>query len=169
MAGSDLNQETRNVRKTIWFGLPLSMAFLILCYLIGIPEIFQSITDLREGSPSVRISVAALSLVIFIPLILIMMPLSILKAIPIRRGVDFLVKLLNFGVFAAAAFMVIGMPLLTLVQYNYMPKLGYSKCNELRGHPTIWFNDWVKNPKWCVPGKDRAWVLEQARSDSRNQ
>ncbi|WP_152643543.1 hypothetical protein [Paracidovorax citrulli] len=163
MTGSDVSQETRGVRKTIWFGLPLCLVFLFLCYFIGIPEIIQTITDLRENSPVVRISVAALSLVIFIPLILIMMPLSILKAIPVRWGVGFLVRFLNFGIFAAAAFMVFGMPLLTLAQYSYMPKLGYSKCNGLRGHPTMWFNDWIKNPEWCVPGKDRAWILDQAK------
>jgi hypothetical protein len=43
-----------------------------------------------------------------------------------------------------------------------MPKLGYTRCNILEDHPTIYFTDWVKNPDWCVRGKSREWVNEQA-------
>ncbi|WP_280190302.1 hypothetical protein [Delftia sp. PS-11] len=44
-----------------------------------------------------------------------------------------------------------------------MPKLGYTRCNILEGHPNMYFTDWVKNPDWCVRGKSREWVREQAR------
>ncbi|MDA8522858.1 hypothetical protein [Acidovorax sp. NCPPB 4044] len=164
MSDDIFDQDVRNVRKTIWFGLPVSLVFLLACYFVGMPEIFGTIDDLVGDSPVVRISVAAFSLFIIIPLILIMIPLSVLKAIPVRwSGVGMLVRLLNINIFIAAAFLILGVPLLTFAQYQYMPRLGYSKCNELRGHPTLWFNDWVKNPEWCVRGKDRAWVLEQAQ------
>jgi hypothetical protein len=47
---------------------------------------------------------------------------------------------------------------------NYaMPNLGYSLCNILKGHPNIHFTDWVKNPDWCVRGKSREWIKEQAK------
>jgi len=46
-------------------------------------------------------------------------------------------------------------------QYYAMPKLGYTRC-ILEDHPTIYFTDWVKNPAWCVRGKRREWVKEQA-------
>jgi hypothetical protein len=44
-----------------------------------------------------------------------------------------------------------------------MPNLGYSLCNILKGHPNIHFTDWVKNPDWCVRGKSREWIKEQAK------
>src|SRR5258708_8116230 len=52
---------------------------------------------------------------------------------------------------------------ITPFQYYSMPKLGYTRCNILEDHPTIYFTDWVKNPDWCVRGKSREWVNEQAR------
>lgn len=51
---------------------------------------------------------------------------------------------------------------ITPFQYYAMPKLGYTRCNILENHPTIYFTDWVKNPAWCVRGKSREWVKEQA-------
>lgn len=157
-------QEAQKVRKAMRIGLPSIITFLFLCCFVVLPELYRSINDLIASSPAVRLSMAATSVFFALPLASIMLVLSVFKGIPIKwSGVDLLVRLLNINIFAAAAFMVIGVPMLTFLQYHYMPKLGYSKCNELQGHPTMWFNDWVKNPEWCVRGKDRAWVLEQAQ------
>ncbi|NBB66235.1 hypothetical protein GVN18_44055, partial [Pseudomonas sp. ODNR1LW] len=60
--------------------------------------------------------------------------------------------------FAAVGFFAI-LPL----QYYAMPQLGYTHCNILEGHPNKDSMDWVKNPEWCVRGKSREWVKEQAR------
>lgn len=158
------HHEVQKVRKAMRIGLPSIIIFLFLCCFVVAPELYRSINDLVNSSPAVRLSVAATSVFFALPLALIMLLLSAFKGIPIKwSGVEFLVKLLNINVFAAALFMVVGVPVLTLLQYHYMPKLGYSKCNELQGHPTMWFNDWIKNPEWCVRGKDRTWVLEQAQ------
>ncbi len=60
------------------------------------------------------------------PLWILALLISILKAIPVGwRLVAFLVKLLNINIFVAGAFMVIGVPALTLVQYYYMPRACY--------------------------------------------
>lgn len=159
--------EVRKVRKAMQVGLPSIIIFLFLCCFVVVPEIYQSINDLVHSVPAVRLSIVATSVFFALPLALIMLLLSVFKGIPINwSGVELLVRLLNINIFAAAAFMVIGVPMLTLFQYHYMPKLGYSKCNELHGHPTMWFNDWIKNPEWCVRGKDRAWVLEQAQQQA---
>jgi hypothetical protein len=40
--------------------------------------------------------------------------------------------------------------------------MGYERCNILQGHPSMYFTDWVSNPAWCVRGKSREWVNEQA-------
>ncbi|ABM33826.1 hypothetical protein QRO11_13860 [Paracidovorax citrulli] len=157
-------QELLKIRKAMVIGLPSIVFVIFLCCFFVLPEVFRSINDLLNDSPVVRISVAGSSVFFALPLALIMLVLAASKAIPIKwNGADFFVRLLNINIFVAGAFMVIGMPALTLAQYHYLPTLGYSKCNELRGHPTMWFNDWVKNPEWCVHGKDRAWVMEQAQ------
>lgn len=164
------HQEVRKVRKAMRIGLPSIIIFLFLCCFVVVPELYRSINDLINFAPTVRLSVAATSVFFALPLALIMLLLAAFKGIPIKWSrVDSLVNLLNINIFAAALFMVFGVPMLALLQYHYMPRLGYSKCNELQGHPTMWFNDWVRNPEWCVRGKDRAWVLEQAQRQTEVQ
>lgn len=65
--------------------------------------------------------------------------------------------------FLSLFMLIIGMPLAWFAQNQLMPKIGYTKCNILQDHPTIWFNDWVRNPAWCVAGKSREWIREQAQ------
>lgn len=164
------HREVLNVRKSMRLGVPAVFAALSLCYFVGLPELARVVSDIVELSPSIRISVGLLASFIIIPLCIALLVISIFKAIPIRwKGVDLLVKFLNINIFVAAVFMIVGVPALTLLQYHYMPRLGYSKCNILRGHPNMWFNDWVRNPEWCVRGKDRAWVLEQAQRQTEGQ
>ena len=151
----------------MWLGVPSIFAMLALSYFIGVPEFVQTIKGIMEPSPIIRISVGLPIIIFIIPLCIFALILLILKGIPIEwGGVRLLVRLLNISIFAAAAFVVIGVPTLKFLQFHYMPQFGYSKCYDLSGRPTMWFNDWVKNPEWCVRGKDRAWVLEQAQRPS---
>jgi hypothetical protein len=50
-------------------------------------------------------------------------------------------------------------PVSNLVLHGVMYMFGYSRCDAIEDDS---FN-WIRNPEWCVRGKDRAWVLEQAR------
>ena len=88
----------------------------------------------------------------------------VLKAIPVSDA------LFKKVVWLITALWCSALPLLLLsmllghpAQQFYFPKHGYTQCDLLHGNPTIWFTDWVKNPAWCVRGKDRSWVFEQAR------
>lgn len=67
------------------------------------------------------------------------------------------------GVIQIALLMTV-LTMSTLIQDQVMPKLGYSNCALLQGNPTLWFTDWIKNPEWCVHGKDRQWVHGQAKA-----
>ncbi|GKT21895.1 hypothetical protein [Acidovorax sp. SUPP3334] len=164
MKNNPSRQEILDLRKRLWLGIPAIFLMLGLAYLVGMPEIKTTVSDLMNQSATVRISVAVFGTFFLVPLLILVLIIVVLKCIPIRwGGMNFIVKLLNINIFAAAAFMIVGVPVLTFLQYHYMPQLGYSKCNILRGHPNMWFNDWVKNPEWCVQGKDRAWVLQQAQ------
>lgn len=158
------------MRRRLWLGIPAIFFMLWLAYFVGFPEIEVAVDDLVNHAPIVRISVALLSTFVIVPLLILGLVVAILKCIPIRwEGMNFLVKLLNINIFVAAVFMIAGVPVLTFMQYHYMPQLGYSKCNILGGHPNMWFNDWVRNPEWCVRGKGRAWVLEQAQRQTEDQ
>ncbi len=50
----------------------------------------------------------------------------------------------------------------SLLQRYYLPRMGYHYCDKLSGNPTVWSNDWVKDPELCVYKKTHEWVREQA-------
>lgn len=86
-----------------------------------------------------------------------------LKAIPAPEAwLVFFTRAVETTALLGLFMLMIGVPLATWAQYHFMPEWGYTQCNILKGHPTLWFNDWVRNPEWCVGGKDRDWVAQQA-------
>lgn len=72
-------------------------------------------------------------------------------------------RILAISVVTGGGIMLFCLLVVTPLQYYAMPRLGYTRCNILEGHPNIYFTDWVKTPEWCVRGKSREWVKEQAR------
>lgn len=50
----------------------------------------------------------------------------------------------------------------SLLQRHYLPRMGYHYCSMLEGGPSMWSNDWVKDPELCVYQKTHEWVREQA-------
>ena len=90
---------------------------------------------------------------------------GIIHAIPCKISTIKLVDriLLWSGLFGIGLIIFCVLVITPLQSYS-MPKLGYTPCNILEDHPTMYFTDWVKNPDWCVRGKSREWVREQART-----
>ncbi|MDA8455154.1 hypothetical protein M4R22_10295 [Acidovorax sp. GBBC 3334] len=156
--------EILKAKQSLPWSLPALLLIAVGCYFLGLNDLAVTINDLIHQSPIVRISTAP----ILTPLLLAMSLLTFvglpLKAVP---ALPRLVKGLEIWVvrIALANFLVLVtvVPASPFLQNHFMPQMGYSKCNVLQGHPTIWFNDWIKEPAWCVDGKDRAWVLSQAR------
>lgn len=72
-------------------------------------------------------------------------------------------RLMLISTYLGLILLILCIFVITPLQYYAMPKLGYTRCNILEGHPNMYFTDWVKNPDWCVRGKSREWVREQAR------
>lgn len=95
-------------------------------------------------------------------LIITLVMLAVKAVNPDHATIRWLNEAFNIIMFAGIFALLIGMPVATFLQYRYMPLLGYSPCNILQGNPNKWSNDWVRNPQWCVRGKDRAWVKEQS-------
>lgn len=50
----------------------------------------------------------------------------------------------------------------SLLQRHYLPRMGYHYCDKLNDNPSVWFNDWVKDPELCISKKTHEWVREQA-------
>jgi len=93
--------------------------------------------------------------------------LNILKIIPVDANISAPVEnALTWTVFSFIPLFIL-IPVVGLAQSFMMQDLGYTKCEILAGHPNMYFTDWVKDPSWCVQGKSRDWVREQAASRSR--
>lgn len=154
----------KEIRKALIWGVPLlagvsGSSFWMVGY-----DIFPTIDRLISGAAVVRITPGAL----LFPFVGVFGALGVV--IGILRGIPYngkIVKILenafNAVVFASAIALVLIVTTATLIQNHYMPKLGYTRCDLLQGNPTLWFTDWVKNSDWCVKGRTREWVNEQAR------
>ncbi|WP_139225718.1 hypothetical protein [Paracidovorax konjaci] len=155
--------ETKKIRKSLILGGPFLLALLCFTYCFAFKELITTIHDLANISPHVRITVASLATVSALPILALTLVMLMVKAVnPAHKATQWLNKAFNMALFTGIFIMSIGMPAATLLQYLYMPQMGYSPCNILQGHPNKWSNDWVRNSQWCVRGKDRAWVKEQS-------
>lgn len=156
----DLNQ----VRKALIWGLPFLVGMMAACSWMFVFSVIPATRELLNLAPAVRVG----ALGYLTPLVgltsVITAVLLILRAIPYQGRAYQVLEYINVGtIFGGFAALLLILTTSTLLQSHYMPKLGYSKCNELQGNPTLWFTDWVKNPDWCVRGKTREWVNEQAK------
>ncbi len=121
-----------------------------------------SIADIRAHAPSLRITSVAFLGPLGALLFLMLALTAIARAFYANR----------FALFAEKSFVWIGLVFIVLIpvfsvggsflQHHYLPKLGYHYCNKLSGNPALRFNDWVRDPAWCVYQKDHDWVREQA-------
>ena len=155
--------EVRQARKTLILFVPLAGLLLAGLGLEFIPQWFATINDVIARAPVVRIGWAdPLALVVF-PLLLVILLAVVLKAIPTGQTLaPLLARCIHLLLIVGTLVLVVVLPALRFLQDDYMSSIGYSECGTLRGNPTIWFKDWVKDPVWCVPGKDLEWVRKQA-------
>ncbi len=142
--------------------LAMSIAMTALGIWMFVGDALPTIDDIRARAPSVRITSGA-----FLgPAITLMFSAGILLAIArffyANRLAGFAERLMLWimlpTIFLIPVFSIGG----SFLQRHYMPELGYHLCDKLSGNPTLWFNDWVRDPAWCVYKKDHAWVREQA-------
>lgn len=156
--------DLKSVRKMLVWGGPFSIG-LFACgvwvlennLLITVQDLWlqSAVVRITPGAP-VAIYVVMISAIMAIGLVLKSIPCSYILMKIIDRGFCMVTV---FGVALVAGCILV----LTPLQYYAMPKLGYTRCNILQDHPSIYFTDWVKKPDWCVRGKSREWVREQAR------
>ena len=152
----------QNRRNAIW-AIPLGMALLAANAYLVLAEIAPDIRGLLDRAPAVRVTPLSPLAITALAFPLVMVAAVIANAIPCSKTVLKKVEYALMGVLAinvlsiAVSFLVVA-PL----QHYAMPRMGYERCNILQGHPSMYFTDWVSNPAWCVRGKSREWVNEQA-------
>jgi hypothetical protein len=149
-------------KKMAPFVLVVSIAMTALGVWMFVGDALPSIGDIHARAPSVRItSVAFLG-----PAIALIFAAGILLAIArffyAHRLASFAELFMLWTMlptmFLIPVFFIGG----SFLQRHYLPQMGYHYCDKLTGNPTLWFNDWVRDPAWCVYKKDRTWVREQA-------
>lgn len=163
MKQEDAQESVRQARKALPIFAPMAVLLLVGTWFQFLPELAATARDLLNRAPAIRIGWAdPLALIVF-PLLLLVLVALVLKALPAApAAVRLLVRAIHGLLIAGVVVLFVVLPAGRYIQGVYMPQAGYFRCDELKGHPTIWFNDWLRDPAWCVSGKDRPWVLEQA-------
>ena len=158
-------EEALEIRKNLWWMLPFAAGLGGVCWWFTYELVSEEVLALFVLAPSVRVAPLGWFLTPLVALYcLIGTPLVVLRAIPYHGiWLKRLVRLTMTTLFSMLA-LIVTVPLISpLVQNYYLPKLGYSKCLLLKGGGfSLVSTDWVKNPDWCVKGKTREWVNEQA-------
>ncbi|WP_415267635.1 hypothetical protein [Acidovorax sacchari] len=158
------NSELAHIRKILPFGIPVMLMLLgVSSYFTfwSIPELFG---DLSQPAPVVRIWPGVMLAPAMLPLALLTLIILPMKAVPLgEQLVAKGARLVNILVVVNLAALLLVAFASTVLQNHYLPRLGYAKCQELKGQPSLWFNDWVRDSAWCVQGKSLEWVKEQAR------
>ncbi|WP_225613988.1 hypothetical protein [Delftia sp. DLF01] len=152
------------IRKSLIWSIPSFLLMLIISIWSIKYSLLETIYDLRNLSPTIRITPSDL-VALCAPIISASgITIMIQKAIPCKADITKIPeRILKTSLFAGILLMLFCLFIITPLQHYAMPKLGYTRCNILKGHPNIYYSDWVKNPDWCVRGKSREWVKQQAR------
>ena|SRR2546427_609551 len=151
-------------RRSLIHGIPSLLLVSALSIWSIKYSFLNTIIDLKNSAPSVRITPSSL-LVAYFPIMSITGIIFLVqKSIPCKSSIlKISERIFTITTITGVVIMITCLLVITPLQYYAMPKLGYTRCNILEDHPTIYFTDWVKNPAWCVRGKSREWVNEQSR------
>lgn len=163
MSSAVIAEGVKQARKVLLLFVPVAVLLLAGLGLEFIPQWFATMNDLIARAPVIRIGWAdPLALVVF-PLLLVILVTVTLKAVPTgEKWTPVLARCIHALLIVGTLVLFLVLPATRFLQDDYMSSIGYAECNVLKGNPTIWFNDWVKDPAWCVPGKDLEWVRHQA-------
>jgi hypothetical protein len=153
----------QKAREVAVWAVPMFLALAGLGLWVTVGDVVPTLRDLARQAPSLRLRSLSLLMPLFTLFCLLTAALFPLRILRMDRAAGR----------AQAAWLVLTAVLLALapvvslgsswLQRHYLPPLGYHYCDKLDGNPTVWFNDWVKDPAWCVYGKDHAWVRAQAQ------
>ena len=164
-----MNQFVKVTRRELllgWGAFPVLLLVTPLMVWCTHHVLFMESIRVWEGAPVLRIYWGALALPFLVIFLMALVGALIYRATDPESEIIFRhtskIMMVTLAYMAFPSFIL--SPILTqLFQRYHLPEHGYTKCNLLQGNPAYHFSDWVKNPAWCVRGKDREWVFEQAR------
>lgn len=121
------------------------------------------IRDLAEQPASLNIGPLGFLQPVFAAMCLSILALFFLRIYRFEKAANWVEKRILVPVVVLGLILI---PVLilggSLLQRYYLPRMGYHYCDKLSGNPTVWSNDWVKDPELCVYKKTHEWVREQA-------
>lgn len=152
-----------NLKKTAVWSVPLQLFGIWLGAWVTIDGLVPMIRDIAEQPASLRIGPLLFLLPVFAILCLSILFLFVFRIRLYEKAAIWVERRILIPVVVV---MLILIPVLivggSLLQRHYLPKMGYHYCNKLNDNPSVWFNDWVKDPELCVYKKTHEWVREQA-------
>ena len=160
---AEFMKDVAAVRKFLPQIYAVFLVTAVLCYITSFGGFFEQWNGLARKAPVVRFTTFSV-LTVFLAAIVALLTITLsAKAVPCNeRLTGALMRVLNVLAFVSFGVMVVFALASAPLQRHYLPQLGYSTCNALKGNPSVWFTDWVRNPDWCVKGKSLEWVNEQA-------
>jgi hypothetical protein len=160
--------DTERAKRMAPIGIAIGLAVIALSGFIFKVRGWDPLLELLAGEASFRITSVAFAA----PLIATFFFFFFLLAIARMFRAHAVAAKLEVTLARVGIITLIALPVFSisgsLLQHGLLPKYGYHYCNLLSGNPTVWFNDWVKNPEWCVRGKTHEWVREQAAKAQNN-
>jgi hypothetical protein len=163
--------DTERAKRMAPIGIAISLALIALFAFIFKVRGWDPLLEFLGGEASFRITSSAFVApiaILFLLLILVVAIARLFSAHQFAAKVEIPLAWLSIATIIAIPVLSIGG---SILQHGLLPRYGYHYCNLLSGNPTVWFNDWVRKPEWCVRGKTHDWVREQAakaQNDSAN-
>jgi hypothetical protein len=149
-------------KKMAPLGVAISLTTVAICIWIFVGDALPSIADILHRAPVVRIRSVSFLMPAGALMFLAIGAVAVARFLYAHHAAHSL-EMVTLWISLPTVFLI---PVFSIggsfLQRHYMPQLGYHYCDQLSGNPTVWFNDWVRDPAWCVYKKDHAWVREQA-------
>ncbi len=146
---------------------PMLVTLLVfpLTYFVLIHDTIPMLRGIMLFEPSIIIwpgTLGSLPVAVFMALVVL---IALARAIPLdKRFVQAATSTMNWiGIWVLLPFVLCVLPLMYFLPSVVMPSLGYTKCSLKTGKPAMLSVHWIRNLDWCIKGKDREWVFEQAK------
>lgn len=155
--------DVKKLRRNLWGIVPMFSAMVALSGWM-LSDLVTALQDVSERAPLVRFTPASALSPLMLVFFSAILALALLRAAMLEGRVTRVLEvgMAYLGVLIALSIAPVTLGVSLVADYVLAAR-GYEHCAHLQGSPNRWTRDWVRNPAWCVRGKDSAWVLEQAR------
>ena len=123
--------------------------------------------DMVRGEAALSIAPGNLAMIFVLPFLTLLVTTMAATLVFGRRAGDRVKQLLPKVLFISIALTVVAWIVAAVGTTPLLESYGYHRCVGLRGEEsaTDVISAWVRDPKWCQPGKGVDWVREQAAKE----